>query len=435
VNAPVSALVHKPSSEVSAASFLARYNGLRARLPGHADARERAANLLRRHGLPSTRDEAWKYTNLTSLVEAPFHEALTEVGVEGDLTKIGIPDLAMLSDAPRAVFVDGRFRPDLSKQAETVRVRCFADAGTFGSQARPETDRMVALNTMLAEDGALIDVDAGVDGGVLLLISMGADLSGTPTAFHPRHQITLAAGAALTLIEICVGHGTYLHNPVTEIKLAEGARLAHVRLQNEAAEAFHLATIYADIAERASYDGFTLTIGARVARSEIHARLAGPHAHAALNAAQVLRGTQHADFTTVVSHDAPDCASRQTVKNVLSGRSRGVFQGKIEVARAAQRTDGYQMNQALLLSPDAEIDCKPQLEIYADDVKCSHGATVGELEADQMFYLISRGIPKAEARTMLVRAFLADAVDQVAHEDARAFLDAALERWWDREPA
>jgi Fe-S cluster assembly protein SufD len=435
VNTTIGGLVQKPSSDVPAASFLARYRGLRNRLPGHSAARERAAEMLQRHGLPSIRDEAWKYTSLRSLIEAPFHEALTEVGVEGDLTKIGIPDLAMLSDAPRAVFVDGRFRPDLSKQADSVRVRCFADAGNFGPLAKPEADRMVALNTMLAEDGALIDVDAGVDGGVLLLISMGADLSGTPTAFHPRHQIRLAEAASLTLVEICVGHGTYLHNPVTEIVLAEGARLAHVRLQNEAAEAFHLATIYADIAARASYDGFTLTIGARVARSEIHARLTGPHAHAALNAAQVLRGTQHGDFTTVVSHDAPDCASRQTVKNVLSGRSRGVFQGKIEVARAAQRTDGYQMNQALLLSPDAEIDCKPQLEIYADDVKCSHGATVGELDAEQMFYLVSRGIPVAEARTMLVRAFLADAVDQVVHADARAFLDAALERWWDREPA
>ncbi len=425
----------RPASDISAASFLARFNGLRARLPGRAAARERAADTLRRHGLPGVRDEAWKYTSLRSLVEAPFHEALTEVGVEGDLTRIGIPDLAMLSDAPRAVFVDGRFRPDLSKVPDTVRLRCFADGGDFGEQAQPETDRLVALNTMLAEDGALIDVGADVDGGVLLLISMGADLRGTPTAFHPRHQIRLAEKAALTLVEISVGHGTYLHNPVMEIVLSSGARLAHVRLQNEAIEAFHLSTIYADIADHASYDGFTLTLGARVARSEIHARLTGPHAHAALNAAQVLRGSQHADFTTVVSHDAPDCASRQTVKNVLSGRSRGVFQGKIEVARLAQRTDGYQMNQALLLSPDAEIDCKPQLEIYADDVKCSHGATVGELDAEQMFYLVSRGIPKSEARTMLVRAFLADAVDQVANAEARAFLDAALERWWDREPA
>jgi Fe-S cluster assembly protein SufD len=244
-----------PGPDISAASFLARFNGLRPRLRGHEAAREQAADLLRRHGLPSVRDEAWKYTSLRSLMEAPFHAALTEVGVAGDLTRIGIPDLAMLADAPRAVFVDGRFRADLSRIADTVAVRSFAEEGSFGKLAKPDLDRMVALNTMLAEDGALIDVAPGVAGGVLLLIGMGADLSGTPTAFHPRHHINLGENASLTLVEICVGHGTYLHNPVTEITLAPGARLDHVRLQNEAAEAFHLATIYADIADRACYDG------------------------------------------------------------------------------------------------------------------------------------------------------------------------------------
>jgi Fe-S cluster assembly protein SufD len=176
-------------------------------------------------------------------------------------------------------------------------------------------------------------------------------------------------------------------------------------------------------------------LGARLARAEIHARLAGPNATAHLNAAQLLGGSQHADFTTVISHDAPNCASRQTVKTVLTGRSRGVFQGKIEVARAAQKTDGYQMNQALLLSPDAEMDSKPQLEIYADDVKCSHGATVGELDGEQLFYLRSRGVPEAEARMMLVRAFLAEALDPIAHETARAAMEQAIDLWWERQAA
>src|SRR5450759_757969 len=132
---------------------------------------------------------------------------------------------------------------------------------------------------------------------------------------------------------------------------------------------------------------------------------------------------------------APATQSRQTVKNVLTGRSRGVFQGKIEVARIAQKTDGYQMNQALLLSPDAEVDSKPQLEIYADDVKCSHGATVGELDADQLFYLRTRGVPEAEARSMLVRAFLSEALDPIAHEAGRAAMEAAITAWWEKQPA
>ena len=170
-------------------------------------------------------------------------------------------------------------------------------------------------------------------------------------------------------------------------------------------------------------------------RTEIHARLAGPRGAAHLNGAQLLGGVQHGDITTVVSHDAPNCESRQTVKTVASGKSRGVFQGRIEVARPAQKTNGYQMSQALLLSNEAEVDFKPQLEIYADDVKCSHGATVGELDAEQLFYLRSRGVPEPAARAMLIRAFLAEAMDPVTHEGARAIMEQAIETWWEKQAA
>jgi Fe-S cluster assembly protein SufD len=232
-----------------------------------------------------------------------------------------------------------------------------------------------------------------------------------------------------------VGQGTYLLNTVAEIHVAEGATLTHIRLQDEAASAFHVSTTYADIEAGATYDSFTLNLGARLSRTEVHAQLTGKGGVAHLNAAQLLTGSQHADFTSVVGHTAPGCQSRQTVKNVLAGKSRGVFQGKIEVARQAQKTDGYQMNQALLLSPFAEVDSKPELEIFADDVKCSHGATVGELDAEQMFYLRSRGVPEAEARSILVRAFLAEALDAVADETIRARLEAAVEGWWEKQAA
>jgi Fe-S cluster assembly protein SufD len=306
----------------------------------------------------------------------------------------------------------------------------FAQHADFGSLARPEQERMVALNTMLAEDGAVIEVGPGIDAGTLLLVSVGEAVHGTPIAFHPRHTIRLGEGARLTMIDMATGTGAYLHNPVTEIRVEARASLTHVRLQDESTSAFHMATIYAHVAAGAIYDSFTLATGSRLSRTEIHARLTGSDGHLAINAAQVLRGVQHGDFTTVVSHDAPNCASRQTVKNVLADCARGVFQGKIEVARAAQKTDGYQMNQALLLSRQAEIDCKPQLEIYADDVKCSHGATVGELDPDQLFYLVSRGIPQQEARALLIQAFLAEALDFVADPAARAMLDGVLQRWW-----
>jgi Fe-S cluster assembly protein SufD len=196
-----------------------------------------------------------------------------------------------------------------------------------------------------------------------------------------------------------------------------------------------LATVYATVQAGGFYDAFTLTLGARLSRAEFHARLAGPNATVHLNAAQLLGGTQLGDITTVVMHDAPNCSSRQTVKNVLTDKARGVFQGRIEVERVAQKTDGYQMSQALLLSPDAEIDCKPELQIYADDVKCSHGATIGELDDDQLFYLRARGIPAQEARAMLIRAFLDDALQAVTHEAARGLLEQAVDSWWQRQAA
>jgi Fe-S cluster assembly protein SufD len=410
--------------EQAATAFLSRYEGLRARLPGDALAREAGAEAFRRHGLPGVRDEAWHYTSVRPLAETPFAEPLTPVA---DCAKLlgRLPAL----DAPRLVFVDGRFRDDLSIVPSLGAMRVGAPA--YGTLAQPERDRMVALNTMLAEDGASIDIPAGVDGGVLILASLGAGTSDRPVAFHPRHAVRLGAGAALTLFEVSVGEGTYLHNPVFEVSLGAGAVLAHLRLQDESPGAFHVSTLYADLGARATYDSFALTLGAKLARMEVHARLGGEGASAHLNAAQLLGGLQHADFTTVVTHVAPGCASRQTVKNVLAGRARGVFQGKIEVARGAQKTDGYQMNQALLLSPDAEVDSKPELEIFADDVKCSHGATVGELDAEQLFYLRSRGIPEAKARSILVRAFLAEALDLVAHTAARDALEAAIAKRWE----
>jgi Fe-S cluster assembly protein SufD len=412
----------------SAAGFLARYDGLTARLPGDSEPRRASAEILRKAGLPSLRDEMWRYTSLASLSEIAFHEPLTQAsGFEPDRD---LPALGALADVPRLVFVQGRFSADQSRLPELAGVQSFAATAAFGTLAKPERDRLVALNTMLAEDGAVIEIAEGVDAETLVLVSCGHDIQGTALAYHPRHQLRLHPGANLTLVEIATGHGQYLHNPVSEIELGRGARLTHVRLQNEGAAAFHLATIYVDLAEGATYDGFTLSTGARVSRTEMHIRLSGTGAHASAHAAQLLRGHQHSDLTSVISHDAPNCKSRQAVKHVLADHARGVFQGRIEVARPAQKTDGYQMNQALLLSPDAEIDCKPQLEIFADDVKCSHGATVGELDADQLFYLVSRGIPRAEARGMLVRAFLGEALDLMTDDDARALLERVVDDWW-----
>ena len=415
------------TKSAGANAFLARYAGLKDRVRGDAVLREAAAEAFARQGLPGPREEAWRYTFLRPLTDVAFQEALPLAGDCADL-------LAQLPpiDAPRLVFVDGRFRSDLSAVPATVSVR--TGVPEFGTLAALD-DKLVALNTMLAEDGATITVPAGVDAGLVMLVSLGSGTQAGPVAFHPRHTITVEAGARLTLLEVNLGAGVYFNNSVLSATIAADATLIHLRMQQEAESAFHLSTVYADVAARGTYDSFSLALGGRLTRMEVHARLGGESAMAHLNAAQLLGGTQHGDFTTIVTHDAPSTASRQTVKNVLTGRARGVFQGKIEVARIAQKTDGYQMNQTLLLSRDAEINCKPQLEIYADDVKCSHGATIGELDAGQMFYLRSRGIPAEEARNMLVRAFLSEALDPITHDGARAAMEAAIAAWWERRAA
>jgi Fe-S cluster assembly protein SufD len=412
-------------SPVATEHFLARFDGLAQRRT-LAMARQQAADVFRASGLPTPREEAWHYTPLNALTGIEFAEPLTPVGTQRDLAE-RLPVI----DAPRVVFVDGRFDPGLSEAGGAVAIRTGSPA--FGPLARPASERLVALNSLLAEDGAAIEVADGSDGGTLVLASLGTDEHGRAVSFHPRHALRVEAGARLTLIEVASGEGVYLNNPVLEITVEPGASLTHLRLQNEADGAFHLSTVYADVAAGGRYDSVAVMLGASLSRMESHVRLRGSGASTHLNAALLLAGRQHADFTTVVAHDAPSCASRQTVKSVLNGRSHGVFQGKIAVARVAQKTDGYQMNQALLLSPDAEMDSKPQLEIYADDVKCSHGATVGALDPEQLFYLRSRGIPEGEARPLLVRAFLAEALDPIRHEAGRALMEQAIADWWERQ--
>ncbi|MEI7712874.1 MAG: Fe-S cluster assembly protein SufD [Rhodospirillales bacterium] len=391
-------------AQTGAAGFLACFDALKDALPGDPIVRQRAAASFRALGLPggtsARRAEAWKYTSLRPVAETAFMTPVAH-GLSIDLS------------------------------ASTATCSRFAATPDFGALPRPDRDPMVALNTMLAEDGAILHVPAETDAGLVRIESHGNG----PTAFHPRHAIHLEAGATLIVLETATGNGSYLHNAVTEITIGAGAHLTHIRLQDESPDSFHFATIYADVAEGGTYDGFSLVLGARIARTEIHARLVGENGVAHMNGVQLLTGNQHADFSSVVRHDAPHGTSRQTVKNVLAGRSRGVFQGRIEVARHAQKTDGYQMNQALLISQDAEIDSKPELEIFADDVKCSHGATVGELDAEQLFYLRSRGVPDSEARAMLVRAFLTEALDLVTNEPIRDVLGQRIDAWWERQAA
>jgi Fe-S cluster assembly protein SufD len=409
---------------VSADSLLAG----REALPGLnlgwvREIREQGAARFRAAGLPTRRNEAWHYTDLRPLGQAGYEPPQT---VADEALR-----LPRAHTAKRVLFVDGRLRHDLSSASITssVAMSLHKIQGRIAVHEEP----MAALNAALFEDGLVFSLPEGMDAGLLEVAHVAA-ANARPFAVHPRHLVRLAAGAKLTLLEVSAGAGTrYLHNAVWQVEVGPGARFTHVRLQQEGAAGTQICTVYAEVAEGGVYDSFTLNAGGRLVRSEAHVVLAGSGAAAHLNAAQMVGEGQHCDTTTFLDHAAPGCQSRQTCKTVLNGRSRGVFQGRILVRQAAQQTDGYQMNQALLLSADAEMDSKPQLEIYADDVKCSHGATVGALDADQLFYLCARGIPQAEARGMLVRAFLHEAVEGVTDETCRAALDAAVDAWWEAQ--
>jgi Fe-S cluster assembly protein SufD len=419
---------------MSPSSFSTRFAGLREHLPGGrtpwvAALRSEAAEHFAAVGLPSRKLEAWRYTDLGAIAQAGFTEALTLVREEPALPPMRAPH--------RAVFVDGRFAAGLSVLpgwCRSLGAHLGEVEGWLGALAQKLP--VVSLNTMLFEDGLLLDLPAGTDGGALELLSFATHAE-RPIAFHPRHLIRIGEGASLTLIETSLGPNgaSYLHNPVFEIAVAEGATLSHIRIQREGRAGFQLSTVLAAVQAGGTYDNFTLNAGAKLVRNEIHTALLGPKAACHMNGAQLAGDGQHADTTTYLDHAAPDCASRQTYKTVLAGKSRGVFQGKILVRQAAQRTDGYQMNQALLLSEESEIDAKPQLEIYADDVKCSHGATVGALDEAQLFYLRARGIPAEQARAMLVQAFLVEATLGVTHPLAQAALAEATDGWWEREAA
>jgi Fe-S cluster assembly protein SufD len=358
---------------------------------------------------PTIKLEDWRYTDLRPIERQSF----------GEVPEAAAPELPEFS-GPHVVFLNGR----LSVAQSSV----LDYAQNFMPVQEDSASNLARINAEHSVDGVNLHLPAGLDAGTLLIFSHNSGVA--PFAVHPRHRITLGEDARLTIIEVSKGESVYWHNPVADVSLHAGAQLTHIRLQQESLEAFHTALIRVNIASRAVYEHFTATIGAKLSRTELHTTLLGENAHTDINTAQLLRGAQLGDFTAIVRHAAPNCASRQTVKSVLDDHARGVFQGRIEVARGAQKTDGYQMSRALLLSERAEMDIKPELEIFADDVKCSHGATIGALDDEQLFYLRSRGIPEAEARLILIRAFLEEAFAPVTDEAAHALLDEAIATWW-----
>nr|WP_249197570.1 Fe-S cluster assembly protein SufD [Gluconobacter kondonii] len=360
-------------------------------------------------GLPTRRVEAWRYTPLRSIADTAWTQAapLASESVSALLNGLPLPE-----SGARMVYGNGRFLEGLSVPldiAQQASDHVSPLKGVFSA----------TLNMALGEKGLDLHIPAGTDAGLLTLISLS---SGDTVSTHLQHRIVLEDGASLTLYDVNAGEGRYIANPRFDIVVCKGATLRHIKLQRESLNGTHLAIVSADVSEKGEYDNFTLNQGGSLARHEAVVTLSAPHAMVHVNGVQIVDGQRLNDLTSMIHHAAPDGSSRQTVKTVLSDAGQGVFQGKILVDRVAQKTDGYQMNQALLLSEKAQINSKPELEIYADDVKCSHGATVGALDDEQLFYLRSRGVPEAQARDILVRAFLIDALDLVADEALRDLL-------------
>ena len=382
--------------------------------------REEALARFAEAGLPTPRQEAWKYTNLVGLKRFDF--ARTEAPPALDAAPALLPDARH-----RLVFANGAFRPELSRLEGSLATLSDAREDEIGAVADREASPLVALNEGLARDGYLLRLPAG------FVVAEPIEVIHVTTggAAHLRNLVVAGTGAQATIVErhLSLGDSEGASNIVTEVDLGPEAQLRIWKVQEESAAAHHLAFTAARLAANARFESAVLTLGARLSRNETHVRLEGRGAACRLDGAYALRGRQHCDNTTVVTHSAPGCQSRQTFKGALDDRARGVFQGKVWVAKDAQKTDGRQLSQALLLSDHAEIDAKPELHIYADDVKCSHGATAGELDADALFYLRARGVPEAEARSLLVEAFLNDAVEGVTDEAVRAAFAARIATW------
>lgn len=425
-----------------APAFDALYAASRADLPAAGDAaveafRDGRFASFKREGLPGPRSEAWKYTSLT-----PFNQ--TEFGPPR-ATHLDPSFLQpyLLEGAVRLVFINGIFSADLSDVAtfeRGVRVAPISRAFTNGNAAsllamlddRDENRGLSALNAALTRDGLHIHVDRGIAAErtvQAIFVSTGAGAG--PSLVNVRNVVEIEPGASFDLVEthLFAGTGETATNLLNRIVLGEGARLRHDRMQIGDVTGTFLGRSECDLAADARLVQSIATLGGNLVRNEIAARLTGRGAEALFNGLYLGRGQQHHDNTLEIEHAAPGCHSDQFYKGVLDERAHAVFAGKIMVHQIAQQTNAYQANNNLLLSPDAAIDTKPELEIFADDVKCSHGATAGDLDEDELFYLRSRGIPPAKARSLLTFAFTGQVLERFSLDPAREVVRREVLKW------
>jgi len=393
-------------------------------------------------GFPTLQDEDWRFTNVAPVARLNFQPA-PPAAANGAESKVIADSVFAGLGGHRLVFVNGFYCAKLSRLqavAAGVRMQSLAaalaqDAGLIekhlGQYARPAGNPFAALNQAFFSDGAFILVPPGVQVAepVQLLYISSAKNAGE--AILPRNLVIAGANSQLTVVEsyLSTGEAANFTNAVTEILAGEGARVEHVKLQDEAPEAFHIATIAGEFGRASNVTVHSFALGAKLSRNNIRVKLAGEGLECILNGLYLTRDEQLADHHMIVEHAQPHCASHEYFNGILDDKSRGVFHGRIYVHPAAQKTDAKQTNKNLLLSDAATANTKPQLEIYADDVKCTHGATVGQLNAESIFYLRTRGMSEETARRMLIHAFAGEIIERIQCEAARAVIDKLV---WDR---
>jgi Fe-S cluster assembly protein SufD len=391
--------------------------------------RRTALDQVREQGVPSAKQEAWRYTSVKRLLEQGFaqvEDAVTALQLD-DIEDLLIPNL----DSHRVVMVNGRYTPSLSALGDLPRgVRITGLRTLLASDPDALRDRIngvagesqplfAALNTAGLDDGLVVLLDRGsiLERPIELIhLSVGMD---EPRVAQPRHLVALEAGAQPTLIEryVSLGASLYCTNSMLELSLGRDASLKHDRIQLESPNAFHITGLYLSQDANSRYQGINIGLGGAWARTDLFARFQGEHAECDLQGLYLAGDQQLMDFHIDVDHAVPFCTSRETFKGILYGKGRAVFDGRVVVAKDAQKTDAAMSNKNLMLSENAEVDTKPQLEINADDVKCSHGTTVGQIEPEMLFYLRSRGISAPLARRMLCLGFAGEIIEAL-HADA-----------------
>jgi Fe-S cluster assembly protein SufD len=388
-------------------------------------------------GFPSARDEEWRFTPVTPIAQTSWRT----VGVGGteDIAREQLtPFVFGQADWCTLVFVNGEYAPGLSSAGsmpEGVLATSLADALRNGGDllqrhlaryARIEENPFTALNTAFLRDGGLIHVPAGVElpRPINLVFVTTADAAGV--VMHPRNLIVVERNARASVVEsyVTLAPGArYWTNPVTEVWTGPNSWVEHTRIQRESEAAYHVATTEVEVSRDSHYRSFSMAMGASLARHNLNARLADQYSEALLYGLYVTHGEQLVDTHTVLYHDHPNCRSWEVYKGILEDRSHAVFNGKVFVKPEAQKTDAKQTNRNLVLSDHAKVDTKPQLEIFADDVKCTHGATVGRLDDAALFYARSRGVPQDAAERLLTYAFAAEVIEEVTLEPVREELD------------